>query len=150
MGRPKGVVNSHRALASFARSYREVSGHGPADRHLLLLSFAFNFWYLQGVNGEEYASLAENNRMRRIPLPPTRGVIFDRNEEVIAATRPSLDLVLRRENPVDLDLSFGRRGPQLVRTASDPRLVRLAVSGVARRRPDRPLHHATRAGSDRP
>jgi penicillin-binding protein 2 len=69
---------------------------------LLLLGFLLNFWYLQGVNGEEYANLAENNRMRRIPLPPTRGVIFDRHDEVIAATRPSLDLVLRRENPRDL------------------------------------------------
>ena len=51
----------------------------------LLLIFILNFWYLQGLHGEEYASLAEYNRMRRIPLKPTRGVIFDRNEEVIAS-----------------------------------------------------------------
>jgi penicillin-binding protein 2 len=75
---------------------------------LLLLVFALNFWYLQGVNFEEYASLAENNRMRRIPLPPTRGVILDRNDAVIASTRPSLDLVLRRESLVDVDLQLRR------------------------------------------
>jgi penicillin-binding protein 2 len=68
----------------------------------LLLIFILNFWYLQGLHGEEYASLAEYNRMRRIPLKPTRGVIFDRNEEVIASTRPSLDLMLRREDGRDL------------------------------------------------
>jgi penicillin-binding protein 2 len=68
---------------------------------LLLLGFLLNFWYLQVVNGEEYASLAENNRMRRIPLKPTRGVILDRNAEVIASTRPSLDLMLRRDEPRD-------------------------------------------------
>jgi penicillin-binding protein 2 len=69
---------------------------------VILLGFILDFWNLQGVHGEEYASLAENNRLRRIPLKPTRGEIFDRNEEVIASTRPSLDLVLRREGRHDL------------------------------------------------
>ena len=41
---------------------------------LLLLGFLLNFWYLQGVHGAEYADLAENNRLRRIPAMPTRGV----------------------------------------------------------------------------
>jgi len=75
---------------------------------LLLLGFVLNFWYLQVVNGEEYAHLAENNRMRRIPLPPTRGAIFDRHADVIAATRPSLDLVMRRESPHDKDEQLRR------------------------------------------
>jgi penicillin-binding protein 2 len=69
---------------------------------LLLFGFLLNFWYLQGINGNEYASLAENNRLRRMPWKPTRGVIVDRNGEVMASTRPSLDLLLRREGPHDL------------------------------------------------
>jgi penicillin-binding protein 2 len=73
---------------------------------LLVLGFLLNFWYLQVVNGEQYATLAENNRMRRIPLKPTRGVILDRNGEVIASTRPSLDLMLRRDEPRDLQIQL--------------------------------------------
>ncbi len=69
---------------------------------LLLLGFLLNFWYLQGVNGDEYALLAENNRMRRIPVKPTRGVIYDKHGQVIASTRPSLGLMLRREGARDL------------------------------------------------
>ncbi len=75
---------------------------------LLLVGYLLTFWYLQVVQGDEYSVLAENNRLRRIPLPPTRGVIFDRHNEVIASTRPSLDLVLRREGLVDADGQFRR------------------------------------------
>ena len=52
---------------------------------LIVVAFLLNFWYLQAVHGEEYSRLAESNRIRRIPMLPTRGVIFDRDEEVIAA-----------------------------------------------------------------
>jgi penicillin-binding protein 2 len=75
---------------------------------LLLVAFLLNFWYLQAVHGDEYANLAENNRLRRIPMLPTRGVIFDRHDEVLAAARPSLDLVLLRESRHDPDLQLRR------------------------------------------
>ncbi len=65
---------------------------------LLLVFFASNFWYLQVVRGDRYAAMAENNRLRRVVLPPTRGVIRDRDGRVIASTRPSLNLVLTRES----------------------------------------------------
>ena len=80
---------------------------------LVLLTFLFNFWYLQGVKGDEYAVLAENNRMRRIPLPPTRGVIYDRNGEVVASTRPALGLFLIRESEHDLTRQIEALAPIL-------------------------------------
>jgi penicillin-binding protein 2 len=70
---------------------------------VLLLVYLLGFYYLQIVHGDEYAELAENNRLRRVPLPPIRGVIFDRHGEVIASTRPSLNLILRREGLTDPD-----------------------------------------------
>ncbi len=78
---------------------------------VVLLGFVIDFWNLQGVHGEEYTSLAENNRLRRIPLVPTRGEIFDRNQQVIASTRPSLDLMLRREGRRDLRPQLERLAP---------------------------------------
>jgi penicillin-binding protein 2 len=80
---------------------------------LLLLGFMLNFWYLQGVQGEEYAHLAENNRLRRLPSLPTRGTIFDRRETALAATRPSLDLIVLPEDAVDLDAQLERLVPIL-------------------------------------
>ena len=80
---------------------------------LLLVVFGLNFWYLQGVRGAEYSDLAENNRIRRIPRAPTRGVIFDRHQRVLAATRPSLDLVLLRDAVPDPDSQLSRLAPIL-------------------------------------
>jgi len=75
---------------------------------VLLVVYGLGFYYLQVVRGEEYASLAENNRLRRVPIPPMRGTIFDRNGEVLASTRPSMNLVLRREGLTDPDSQLRR------------------------------------------
>lgn len=80
---------------------------------LVLLAFVLNFWFLQGVKGEEYAMLAENNRMRRIAVSPTRGVIYDRGEQVVASTRPSLTLWMTREDGRDLGAQLERLVPIL-------------------------------------
>ncbi len=80
---------------------------------LLLFAFLLDFWYLQGVHGAEYRVLAENNRLRRIPLPATRGEIFDRERHVIASTRPSLDLLLRRDADPSLERQLAGLAPIL-------------------------------------
>ena len=41
---------------------------------LVLLGFLLNFWYLQGIHGEDYRNLAENNRLRRVPQMPSRAM----------------------------------------------------------------------------
>ena len=80
---------------------------------LVLAGFILNFWYLQGVHGEEYAILAENNRMRRVEISPTRGVIYDRYDRVMASTRPSLTLWMTREDGRDLEPQLERLVPIL-------------------------------------
>jgi penicillin-binding protein 2 len=70
---------------------------------IVLAGFLGVFWYLQIVKGDEFALLAENNRLRRIALPPTRGVVFDRRGEVLASTRPALNLVLVRDGLTDAE-----------------------------------------------
>ncbi len=49
---------------------------------------------LQLVRGIEWRSLAENNRLRRLPLPGPRGWIYDRRGFVLAENIPSWDLLL--------------------------------------------------------
>ncbi len=80
---------------------------------LLLLFFSSNFWYLQVVRGDRYAAMAENNRLRRVVLPPTRGVIRDREGRVVASTRPSLNLVMTRESSKDVNIQLRRLAPIL-------------------------------------
>jgi penicillin-binding protein 2 len=70
---------------------------------IVFAAFLGVFWYLQLVQGDEFALLAENNRLRRIALPPTRGVVLDRKDEVLASTRPALNLVLVRDGLTDAE-----------------------------------------------
>lgn len=80
---------------------------------VLFIAYLLTFWHLQVTRGTEYAVLAENNRLRRIPVPPTRGAILDRNGEVLASTRPAVNLVLVREGLTDPDRQLRRLGEVL-------------------------------------
>ena len=80
---------------------------------VVMLAFLLDVWYLQGVHGEEYGLLAENNRLRRIPALPTRGVMVDREDAPLAATRPSLDLILVHDAARDVHDELERLVPIL-------------------------------------
>ena len=54
-----------------------------------LLVIAGRLWYLQIVKGEHYARLADGNRMRQLRLMPPRGIILDRNENVLVRSKSS-------------------------------------------------------------
>ncbi len=45
--------------------------------------------YLQIVAGDYYHSLAEGNRLRAIPIAAMRGIMYDRNGQILVGSRPS-------------------------------------------------------------
>jgi penicillin-binding protein 2 len=55
-------------------------------------------WLLQVVHGPEYRVKSENNRIQLQDIPPFRGMIFDRNGELLVDNRPSFDLFLVPED----------------------------------------------------
>ncbi|TLF45488.1 penicillin-binding protein 2 [Halomonas urmiana] len=63
-------------------------------------------FYLQVVQHEVYSTRSEKNRVRVEPLPPTRGLIYDRNGELLAENRPTYNLTLVRERVDDLDTTL--------------------------------------------
>ena len=64
---------------------------------------AFSFWYFQVVQHEKYRELAENNHQRTIPLRAPRGVMLDRNGQVLVENRSSFTISIVREHTKDLD-----------------------------------------------
>ncbi|GAA0557593.1 penicillin-binding protein 2 [Halomonas salifodinae] len=62
--------------------------------------------YLQVVQHEVYITRSEKNRVRVEPLPPTRGLIYDRNGVLLAENRPTYNLTLVRERVEDLDATL--------------------------------------------
>ena len=71
---------------------------------LLLLSvLAVRLYVLQVVNGAKYAEVAENQRIRLLPIPAPRGVIFDREQHVIVDSRPIYSILLSKEDTKSID-----------------------------------------------
>jgi penicillin-binding protein 2 len=63
---------------------------------------------LQIARYDYYAELSQGNRVRVEPLPAQRGLIFDRNMQILAENRPAFQLELVRERVPDVDATLAR------------------------------------------
>ncbi len=61
---------------------------------LLTLALIARLVYLQVVSYDHYRTLSENNRIKIQPVPPTRGLIYDRHGVLLAENLPSYRLEL--------------------------------------------------------
>lgn len=68
---------------------------------LLMLVLVARMYYLQVVQYQHHSTLSENNRVHVQPIPPTRGLIYDRDGRIIADNRPSFSLTVTRERAGD-------------------------------------------------
>ena len=72
---------------------------------VMLAILGVRLYYLQVVKGEHYAERAENQRIRHIPIPAPRGVIFDRNGKILVDSRPTWNVVLSNEPIKTIDVT---------------------------------------------
>ncbi|MCG4454571.1 penicillin-binding protein 2 [Pseudomonas sp. MMS21-TM103] len=84
-----------------ARVIRRRAVVGALVFLLLTAALVARMYYLQVVQYEYHSTLSENNRVHVQPIPPTRGLIFDRNGVILADNRPSFSLTLTRERAGD-------------------------------------------------
>lgn len=84
-----------------ARLVRNRVVVGAAAIVLLILVLIARLYYLQVIQYDYHSTLSENNRVHVQPIPPTRGLIFDRNGVVVADNRPSFSLSMTRERAGD-------------------------------------------------
>ena len=70
---------------------------------VLLGLLGVRLYLLQIINGTHYAEIAENQRIRLLPIPAPRGVIFDRNGKVLVDSRPIYSVILSREDTKGID-----------------------------------------------
>lgn len=72
------------------------------------LLLGLRLWYLQIFQGAYYRIKSENNRMRIYEIPPLRGMIFDRNGELLVDDRPAFDLCIIPEECKDNEDVFNK------------------------------------------
>ncbi len=70
---------------------------------LLMISLVARLIYLQITGHQHYSTMAKSNRIKSLPLAPTRGIIYDRRGRVLAENTPSYSLELIPEQIKDLD-----------------------------------------------
>src|SRR3954465_3318154 len=66
-------------------------------------ALAIGFWIFQGAQHERFREMAEENHLRKLPLPAPRGVLLDREGRVLVDNQNSRNIALVREQARNLD-----------------------------------------------
>lgn len=100
-----------------------VAGLGALVVVLVLIGRLFHLQYL---SHQHYATLSNDNRVRIEAIPPTRGLIHDRDGRVLAENLPSFTLELVPERVEDLDATLERLRPFVDFDSTDVERLRRA------------------------
>ena len=121
------MSNGERPRA-FVRPYRFIAvGLVVA---VLLSVLSVRLWDLQLVQGQHYRSLAEDNRLLRLPVAADRGIVVDRNGRILVRNIPGfavsivpIDLPKARETDVAYRIGqlVGRDGQDVLKAIADQR-----------------------------
>jgi penicillin-binding protein 2 len=69
---------------------------------VLFAALAVGFWIFQIAQHQKFLEIAENNRLRRLPLPAPRGVLLDRDGKVLVENQNTMNIALVREQTKNL------------------------------------------------
>ncbi|MCU7851229.1 MAG: penicillin-binding protein 2 [Candidatus Thiodiazotropha sp. (ex Monitilora ramsayi)] len=72
----------------------------------VLLLLAGRMFYLQVASHDHFTTLSKDNRVKLQPLPPTRGLIYDRNGLILAQNLPAYSLEITPEKTPDIDATI--------------------------------------------
>lgn len=86
---------------------------------ILLLTLILRLINLQITGHQHFTTLSRDNRVKVEPLPPTRGLIFDRNGTILAQNLPTHTLEITPERVADLDKTLAELGQIITITERD-------------------------------
>ena len=88
---------------------------------IMMLGIVARLIYLQIYNHQHFSTLSQKNRLKIVPLPPSRGLIYDRNGLLLAKNIPSFSLELIPEQVKDIDETLERLSTLISISDSDRR-----------------------------
>jgi penicillin-binding protein 2 len=83
---------------------------------------------LQLLDANYYAAQSQGNRIRVQPLPPTRGLIYDRNGKILAENTPSYQLEITPEQVPDMEATLAKLVTENILKAESLELLRGRIS----------------------
>jgi penicillin-binding protein 2 len=129
-------VKSGERPRAFVRPYRFIAV-GVLVAFLLSVLTA-RLWDLQIVQGAHYRSLAEENRLLRLPVAADRGIVVDRNGKVLVRNIPGFAVSV-----VPIDLPKAQQNDVVARVAAlVGRPMEEALKAVADQRKNNPYEPA--------
>lgn len=99
----------------------------------LFAVIAGSFWVIQVVQHTRYEDLAERQHQRKMPLRAPRGVLYDRNGEVLVRNTFSYTISIVREQSLDLESASRRLSEAIGMPAAD--IAELVAAARRRRDP---------------
>ncbi len=93
---------------------------------------ALRLWFLMVIRGEEFRIKSENNRIRRVYIPPPRGLILDRDGKVLVKNRASFNIEFIKEDSDNPDQTI-KNLAKLVEQPEEVLLSRLKENKKRRR-----------------
>ncbi|MCD9465153.1 penicillin-binding protein 2 [Photobacterium phosphoreum] len=103
MRQKRTQIRDHRAESALFYRRALVSFIGIAILVGLLL---FNLFHIQVEQHQDYQTRSNDNRIKIVPVPPNRGLIYDRNGVILAENRPIYSLEITLEKVSELDQTF--------------------------------------------
>ncbi len=102
---------------------------------VLMLMLMTRLVNLQVIEHDSYAVQSENNRVHIAALPPTRGLIFDRNGVLLAQNLPSYSLQIVPEQVDDVDVTIEQLRQLITITGDDEQRFRKRYQSSRRFKP---------------
>ena len=99
---------------------------------LFMLVIISRYFDLQINQYQDFVTQSDNNRVHMRPVAPARGIIYDRNGEILADNRSISTLTIIRERTEDLDTLIARIGTLIDLSESD---IKSFYKQLKRRRP---------------
>ncbi|MBL1260453.1 MAG: penicillin-binding protein 2 [Thiotrichaceae bacterium] len=85
-----------------SRTFNERAAIALALVIIMIFVLLARLVYLQIISHEHFSTLAEDNRVSIVPIPPTRGLIYDRNGIILAQNLPAFSLEIVPERVSDM------------------------------------------------
>jgi len=93
------LPNSELEAKEYSSRYRLAYG-------LILVAtllFTMRLWYLQIINGTELRQFSEQNSIKETKIPAPRGIVYDRNREILVENLPGFEATISPQYVVDLN-----------------------------------------------
>ena len=139
-----GLGHGRRAVKDAGQEsnlFRVRAAEGFLIIALCLAVLIGRYFWLQVLRHDEFSGRADENRVKLRPLPPSRGLIYDRNGVLLAENILDYRLELVPEQVGDVDATLARLG-RVIAISADDREQFETLRKVKRRFHNIPLRYA--------